>query len=74
MYKGVARLVGMDVIALRRHSRRTNSRPWPKNWDKYDFFFVHIKYTDSRGEDGDFEAKVKMIEGVDAALPQSAWP
>jgi 2,3-bisphosphoglycerate-independent phosphoglycerate mutase len=39
-------------------------------WDRYDFFFVHIKYTDSRGEDGDYAAKVKVIEDVDAALPR----
>lgn len=69
MYRGVATLVGMDVLdaganieeeiaALRRH------------WAKYDFFFVHFKYTDSRGEDGDFEAKVKEIEKVDALLPR----
>jgi 2,3-bisphosphoglycerate-independent phosphoglycerate mutase len=37
-------------------------------WDKYDFFFVHIKPTDSRGEDGDYEAKAAVIETVDQAL------
>jgi 2,3-bisphosphoglycerate-independent phosphoglycerate mutase len=40
-----------------------------KIWEQYDFVFCHIKYTDSRGEDGDFDAKVKVIEEVDAALP-----
>ena len=39
------------------------------NWDAYDFFFVHVKYTDSRGEDGDFEAKQAVIEEADQALP-----
>jgi 2,3-bisphosphoglycerate-independent phosphoglycerate mutase len=38
-------------------------------WDAYDFFFVHIKKTDSTGEDGNFEAKAHIIEAVDAALP-----
>ncbi len=40
-----------------------------KVWKDFDFFFIHIKPTDSRGEDGDFAAKVKVIEKVDAALP-----
>ena len=38
-------------------------------WNDYDFVFCHVKYTDSRGEDGNFDAKVKVIEEVDAALP-----
>jgi 2,3-bisphosphoglycerate-independent phosphoglycerate mutase len=41
-----------------------------QNWDKYDFFFIHFKYTDSTGEDGNFEAKVKRIEELDAAMPR----
>ncbi len=64
MYRGVARLVGMELInhgpsieeeftALRTH------------WQAYDFFFLHVKPTDSRGEDGDFAAKVRVIEQVD---------
>jgi 2,3-bisphosphoglycerate-independent phosphoglycerate mutase len=69
MYKGVSRLVGMDVLA-------TESEFGPaeefavvaEHWDAYDFFFVHIKPTDSRGEDGDFAAKAAVIESVDAAL------
>jgi 2,3-bisphosphoglycerate-independent phosphoglycerate mutase len=70
MYKGVARLVGMDVIKFDGGKPEDEFRAVADNWDKYDFFFVHIKYTDSRGEDGDFDAKAKIIEGVDAALPQ----
>jgi 2,3-bisphosphoglycerate-independent phosphoglycerate mutase len=38
-------------------------------WDDYDYFFVHIKKTDSAGEDGDFNGKAKVIETVDKALP-----
>ena len=39
-------------------------------WKDYDFFFVHFKYTDSRGEDGNFPEKVKMIEALDAVVPR----
>jgi 2,3-bisphosphoglycerate-independent phosphoglycerate mutase len=64
MYRGVARLVGMDV----REVPADTSELVPlleKHFDEYDFFFLHYKYTDSRGEDGDFHAKVKAIESVD---------
>ena len=41
-----------------------------ENWGRYDFFYFHVKKTDSTGEDGDFKAKVKKIELFDALLPQ----
>jgi 2,3-bisphosphoglycerate-independent phosphoglycerate mutase len=41
-----------------------------KFWDKYDYFYIHVKYTDSRGEDGKFDEKVKVIEQVDSLLPK----
>jgi 2,3-bisphosphoglycerate-independent phosphoglycerate mutase len=69
MYKGVSRLVGIDVID---HTAETPAEEFDvvkENWDKYDFFFVHIKKTDSYGEDGNFEAKAQVIEDVDKALP-----
>ncbi len=69
MYKGVARLVGMDVI---EHDAETPAEEFEvvrEHWDEYDFFFVHIKKTDSYGEDGNFDAKVGVIEAVDQALP-----
>lgn len=68
MYRGVARLVGMDV-------REIPSSPaelvdlLQARFDEYDFFFLHFKYTDSRGEDGDFQAKVEAIESVDTLIP-----
>ncbi|MEW6579976.1 MAG: 2,3-bisphosphoglycerate-independent phosphoglycerate mutase [Chloroflexota bacterium] len=70
MYKGVASLVGMDVIQTSSHdSTQDEFDHVARVWDQYDFIFCHVKYTDSRGEDGDFDGKVKVIEGVDAALP-----
>lgn len=69
MYKGVSRLVGMDVIEHDAESPAEEFAVVKKHWDEYDFFFVHIKKTDSYGEDGNFEARKKVIETVDAALP-----
>ncbi len=70
MYKGVARLVGMDIIPTDSHDGPGDEfKRVADIWKDYDFVFCHIKYTDSRGEDGDFDAKVKVIESVDAALP-----
>ncbi|MFQ5409027.1 MAG: 2,3-bisphosphoglycerate-independent phosphoglycerate mutase [Anaerolineales bacterium] len=69
MYKGVARLVGMDVQAFDGDAPADEFAAAARVWNDYDFFFTHIKPTDSRGEDGDFEGKVAVIEAVDAALP-----
>ncbi|OGO35550.1 MAG: phosphoglycerate mutase [Chloroflexi bacterium RBG_16_57_11] len=69
MYKGVARLVGMDVIDHNGETPAEEFEVVRQHWDEYDFFFVHIKKTDSYGEDGDFEARVHVIETVDEALP-----
>ncbi len=68
MYRGVASLVGMDVIPV-EHPVSNEFQTVAAHWDAYDFFFVHVKYTDSRGEDGDYEAKKAVIEEVDQALP-----
>jgi 2,3-bisphosphoglycerate-independent phosphoglycerate mutase len=70
MYKGVSQLVGMEVIHTDSHdSAQDEFNRVAQIWPNHDFVFVHIKYTDSRGEDGNFGAKVKVIEEVDAALP-----
>ncbi len=69
MYKGLASLVGMTLIeGLKNIEDQLDALL--RNWDSYDFFFVHHKYTDSRGEDGNFDAKVKEIEKVDAMIPK----
>lgn len=69
MYKGLASLVGMTKVdGLRNLDDQLEALR--RNWEAYDFFFFHYKYTDSRGEDGDFDAKVKEIEKVDAVIPR----
>ncbi len=67
-YKGVSRLVGMDVIEG-LHGFEDQGEALRDCWGRYDFFFVHHKYPDSRGEDGDFDAKVAEIEKGDAFVP-----
>ncbi len=65
MYRGLARLVGMTVLPVPKDF----DEMWEQlkdNYDQYDFFFLHFKKTDSYGEDGNFDAKVKMIETVDS--------
>ena len=68
MYRGIARLLGM-VIGPQPGTIEEEILALRKNYDKYDFFFVHVKPTDSRGEDGNFDAKVKVIEEVDSLIP-----
>ncbi len=70
MYKGVARLVGMEVIDFEGDRPHHEIDALARVWNDYDFFFVHIKKTDSYGEDGNFEAKMREIEAVDQVLPQ----
>jgi len=69
MYKGLASLVGMTLVHG-LNSLDEQLEALKSNWDAFDFFFVHYKYTDSRGEDGDFDAKVKEIEKVDKVIPR----
>ena len=69
MYKGLAGLVGMEKIGA-AGTLSEEIDVLEKSFADYDFFFVHFKYTDSRGEDGDFAAKVKMIEEFDGIIPR----
>ncbi len=70
MYRGVASLVGMDSISFQGEAPSDEFAAVKNIWTDYDFVFVHIKKTDSMGEDGNFAGKVNIIEGVDQALPQ----
>ena len=69
MYRGLARLVGMDIVGP--SESLDDQMNWLKKvWNDYDFFFIHYKYTDSTGEDGNFDAKVKRTEEVDGCIPK----
>lgn len=69
MYKGLGRLVGMDVVDA-GSTLADQVETMRRLWHNYDFFFLHFKYTDSTGEDGNFQAKVEMIEKLDAEIPK----
>ena len=62
------RLVGMDILDA-GGTLAEQVETLRKAWDKYDFFFLHYKYTDSTGEDGNFDAKVEKIELLDLEIP-----
>ena len=68
MYKGLAQLVGMTKVEGPQTIAEQCQR-YVAEYDNYDFFFLHYKYTDKYGEDGNFEAKQQAIEDFDAALP-----
>jgi len=68
MYKGLAQLVGMKKIEGPQTIAEQFERYLVEHAN-YDFFFIHYKYTDKAGEDGNFAAKKKAIEDFDAALP-----
>jgi 2,3-bisphosphoglycerate-independent phosphoglycerate mutase len=68
MYKGLAQLVGMKKIEGPTNIVEQFER-YLKEYDHFDYFFIHYKYTDKAGEDGNFSAKKKAIEDFDAALP-----
>jgi 2,3-bisphosphoglycerate-independent phosphoglycerate mutase len=68
MYKGLAQLVGMKKIEGLQTLREQFER-YIAEYENYDFFFIHYKYTDKYGEDGNFAAKQAAIEDLDAALP-----
>lgn len=70
MYRGVSRLVGMDVLPVDGITIADEFNTLEKYWKDYDFFYLHIKKTDTYGEMGDFDAKVKVIEEVDSFIPR----
>jgi len=69
MYRGIARLVGMDISFARPQNLDEQIGAMREGWERYDYFFLHHKPTDSAGEDGDRARKVSAIELLDAAVP-----
>ena len=69
MYRGLARLVSMDVLDAGQ-TLADQCHCLEAAWKDYDFFFIHFKYTDSTGEDGNFDGKVLRIEELDHAIPR----
>lgn len=68
MYRGVAKLAGMEVLPT-GETVEAEIETLRQYWTDFDFFFFHVKKTDSRGEDGDFDAKAAVIEHFDGVLP-----
>ena len=69
MYKGLAQLVGMEILETGR-SIQDQAATLKQHYADFDFFFLHVKKTDSYGEDGDFAHKVAVIEEFDHWLPE----
>jgi len=69
MYRGLAGLLGMDILQT-GETIQEEFETLKQQWNNYDFFYVHIKKTDSSGEDGNFDKKVEIIEQVDHMIPQ----
>jgi len=69
MYRGLAKLVGMKLLDTGATIEQEFDA-LAKHYTEHDFFFIHIKRTDSTGEDGNFDAKVQTLEEIDRLLPK----
>ena len=69
MYKGLARLLGMDVLDVGPDTADLFNA-LEREYEAYDFFYIHFKRTDAAGEDGNFEKKVEAIEEIDRFIPR----
>jgi len=68
MYRGLARLVGMEVLSS-GETPKEEVTALREHYDRFDFFYIHFKKPDMAGEDGDYKKKVKAIEEVDRLIP-----
>ncbi|HVS02704.1 MAG TPA: 2,3-bisphosphoglycerate-independent phosphoglycerate mutase [Thermoanaerobaculia bacterium] len=69
LYRGVAAACGMQVVPCGKRVGDVFDAA-AEHWERFDFFFLHVKQADQAGEDGDFAAKAAVLEEVDAALPR----
>ena len=69
MYRGLARLVGMEILSTGQ-TFGEQLDTLKAGYQDHDFFFIHFKRTDSTGEDGNFSGKVQAIEEVDGLIPR----
>lgn len=69
MYRGIAKLLGMNILET-GETISDEFTTLENNWNDFDFFYLHIKKTDSSGEDGLFDKKVSVIEEVDTQIPR----
>jgi 2,3-bisphosphoglycerate-independent phosphoglycerate mutase len=70
MYRGVAKLAGMTVLDVDGNTPADEFSALERHWGEFDFFYLHIKKTDTCGESGNFAGKVAAIEEIDALLPR----
>ena len=67
MYRGLAKLVGMQVLTTGA-TFADELATLKEHWDNFDFFFIHFKRADAAGEDGDFQAKIRALEEIDGFI------
>jgi 2,3-bisphosphoglycerate-independent phosphoglycerate mutase len=68
MYRGLARLVGMEIAPV-YGDLEEGLRILRERIAEDTFVFFHIKDPDKAGEDGDFDAKVAALERIDEIVP-----
>ncbi|MBI2079909.1 2,3-bisphosphoglycerate-independent phosphoglycerate mutase [Candidatus Micrarchaeota archaeon] len=74
LYKGIAKYVGMNVVAVPGATATKDTNLKAKGQavlqalKSHDLVFLHVKACDSFGHDGNFEGKKAMLERIDREL------